>query len=156
MLLSVLRTPASLSVFLNLLNTAFLFVPPPFSLSVCVYLCVGQWWSCSQPLVRPVCGSSSVGGFRSVRHNAELCGKVTAEQPSYWQGIFLSASLAVPACSLSESVTAASRELLQNTHMKYSSHMLHTHTAAQTSIWTLKIVTALKNIKPPLHLFCQI
>lgn len=30
----------SLSVFLNLLNTALLNVPPPLSLSVCVYLCV--------------------------------------------------------------------------------------------------------------------
>lgn len=42
------NTCISVSVFLNLLNTAFLYIPPPFSLSVCVYLCV---WASDEAVV---------------------------------------------------------------------------------------------------------
>ncbi len=58
--------------------------------------------------------------------------------------------LAVRKCH--SSFTGAATE---HAHEIQLSHAPHTHTAAQKSIWTLKIVTALKNIKPPCIYFVR-
>lgn len=136
------------SVFLNLLNTAFLNVPPPFSLSVCVYLCV--WAS-----------DGAVVGFWSDQSVAAVQWVVYArlstmlDSVGKWQR-----SSPYPDRAYSSQLVwlfpharcqKVSQQLHRNTPMKYSSHTLHTHTAAQKKYLdthaTLKNGTALWNIQ---------
>lgn len=119
------------SVFLNLLNTAFLNVPPPFSLSVCVYLCV---WA-SDGAVVGFWSDQSVAAVQWVVYARlstmlDSAGKWQRSSPHPDRAYSSQLVWLFPHARCQKVFTGAATEY---------AHKLHTRTVAKKSIWKLML-----------------